>query len=276
MYARTLVHLLVAAAAAISLLALPSAGLARESARVLYVPPGDNPTKAAGSVQGKNDALYRISAKAGQQLSVTLWSERPTTYFNIEREGAGEPLFVGQNAPNQAFDASVPAAGSYLIRIYQMGAAASENKRTKYQLVVRLTRSSGVAGKPGSGTPGAATAGAPMEYDINRLSDGSFEVVWPQRGCIATANPAGEILRFNERCTDDLTGKSRDIARREARSAPRTEYSINRLANGNFEIVWPDRGCTATANRSGEILGFSDRCTDDLTVRARDIARREK
>lgn len=53
------------------------------------------------------------------------------------------------------------------------------------------------------------------EYDINRLSNGDFEIVWTQGDCIATANRRGEILRFNEQCTDDLTERSRNIARRE-------------------------------------------------------------
>lgn len=53
------------------------------------------------------------------------------------------------------------------------------------------------------------------EYDINRLSDGSFEVVWPQRGCIGTFNSRGEAMRFNENCNDGLISRSRDIARRE-------------------------------------------------------------
>ena len=57
---------------------------------------------------------------------------------------------------------------------------------------------------------------------------------------------------------------------------PKDVYAINRLSNGNFEIVWEQRGCIATANRQGEILSFNDRCTDDLTERSRHIARRER
>ncbi|MCU0920136.1 MAG: beta/gamma crystallin family protein [Burkholderiaceae bacterium] len=52
-------------------------------------------------------------------------------------------------------------------------------------------------------------------YEINRLSNGGFEVVWPQRGCIGSFNSRGEPLSFNENCNDDLIGRSRDIARRE-------------------------------------------------------------
>ena len=53
------------------------------------------------------------------------------------------------------------------------------------------------------------------EYDINRLSNGGFEVVWPQRGCIGTFNSRGEAMSFSDGCTDDLNNRSREIARRE-------------------------------------------------------------
>ena len=199
----------------LGLMAVPA--LAGVSARYLYVPAGHKPTKAAGSVQGKNDVLYRITAKAGQQLAVNLWSERPTTYFNIERADGGEAIFVGQNAAAPSFDQPVPASGSYLIRVYQMGAAASENKRTKYELKILLEDAAGgSAGAAATGAAGSAPAGgSAAAYDINRLSNGNFEIVFPDRGCIATANRRGEILSFNDRCTDDLTARARDIARRE-------------------------------------------------------------
>lgn len=62
---------------------------------------------------------------------------------------------------------------------------------------------------------GSHANGSAGEYDINRLSNGSFEVVWPRRGCIGTFNSHGEAMRFNERCNDDLTNRSREIARHE-------------------------------------------------------------
>jgi len=62
------------------------------------------------------------------------------------------------------------------------------------------------------GSSSSASAGG---YEINRLSNGGFEVLWPQRGCIGSFNSRGEPLSFNERCDDDLISRSRDIARRE-------------------------------------------------------------
>jgi hypothetical protein len=63
---------------------------------------------------------------------------------------------------------------------------------------------------------GGSQSNAPTgEYDINRMSNGGFEVVWPQRGCIATFNSRGEAMSFNERCDDYLINRSHEIARRE-------------------------------------------------------------
>jgi hypothetical protein len=63
---------------------------------------------------------------------------------------------------------------------------------------------------------GGSSANTPAGgYEINRLSNGGFEVVWPQRGCIGSFNSRGESLSFNENCNDDLISRSRDIARRE-------------------------------------------------------------
>jgi len=215
MKARTSMFRIVATATLLCLGMMSVPTMASESARVLNVPPGPKPTKAAGSVQGKNDVVYRIKAKAGQQLAVSMWSERPTTYFNIERADSGEAIFVGQNAAAPAFDQPVPAAGSYLIRVYQMGAAASGNKRTKYELNVMIENRASAGSGAGGAAASAGAAITPMEYGINRMSNGNFEIVFSDRGCIATANRRGEILSFNERCTDDLTARAREIARRE-------------------------------------------------------------
>ena len=69
------------------------------------------------------------------------------------------------------------------------------------------------AGEEARARSGSGSSGG--EYEINRLSDGGFEVVWPRRGCIGTFNSRGEAMSFNERCNDDLIGRSREIARRE-------------------------------------------------------------
>jgi hypothetical protein len=69
------------------------------------------------------------------------------------------------------------------------------------------------AGEEARGRSGSSASGG--DYSINRLSNGSFEVVWPRRGCIGTFNSRGEPMSFNDSCNDDLISRSREIARRE-------------------------------------------------------------
>jgi len=72
----------------------------------------------------------------------------------------------------------------------------------------------GEEARRGSGSS-SHSAGARDEHDINRLSNGGFEVVWPQRGCIASYNRKGQSMSFSRECDDDLISRSNSIAKRE-------------------------------------------------------------
>ncbi len=71
----------------------------------------------------------------------------------------------------------------------------------------------GEEARRGSGSS-SHSGGARDEHDINRLSNGGFEVVWPQRGCIASYNRKGEAMSFNRECDDELISRSNNIAKR--------------------------------------------------------------
>ena len=55
-------------------------------------------------------------------------------------------------------------------------------------------------------------------------------------------------------------------------SAGSSDYSINRMQNGQFEVVWPSRNCIGTFNRKGEAMSYSKGCNDDLISRSQSIA----
>jgi hypothetical protein len=67
-------------------------------------------------------------------------------------------------------------------------------------------------------------------------------------------------------------------ARREGprSGASDADHSINRLSNGGFEVVWPQKGCIASYNRKGQSMNYSSGCTDDLISRSNRIAKRER
>ena len=55
-----------------------------------------------------------------------------------------------------------------------------------------------------------------------------------------------------------------------------SDYSINRMSNGGFEVVWEKVGCIASYNSQGEAMSFSDKCNDNLIAKSNEIARRER
>ena len=55
-----------------------------------------------------------------------------------------------------------------------------------------------------------------------------------------------------------------------------SDYSINRMSNGGFEVVWEKVGCIASYNSRGEAMSFSNKCNDNLISRSNEIAKRER
>jgi hypothetical protein len=54
------------------------------------------------------------------------------------------------------------------------------------------------------------------------------------------------------------------------------DYSINRMSNGGFEVVWTKHGCIATFNARGEAMHYSNGCNDNQISRSQDIARQQR
>jgi len=67
--------------------------------------------------------------------------------------------------------------------------------------------------KSGEGSDTTQGHSGSDEHSINDMSNGQFEVLWPNRGCIATFNQKAEAMRFSPGCNDDLISRSHDIAR---------------------------------------------------------------
>jgi hypothetical protein len=55
-----------------------------------------------------------------------------------------------------------------------------------------------------------------------------------------------------------------------------SDYSINRMSNGGFEVVWEKVGCIASYNSRGEAMSFSDKCNDHLISKSNEIATRQR
>jgi len=160
---------------------------------------GANSATVSGSITGRNDNRYRVRAKEGQTIKVTLTPRRPTTYFNVNPPGSDQSIFVGSNEGN-VYEGRLPASGVYEIVVYQMGGAASDNKQSGYQLKVAIT-----GGGSGGGT-GAATFGAGQTGAIGGARSDALDAVelrdGPGRGGVVGRVGNGRLMTVDN-CEGD-------------------------------------------------------------------------
>jgi hypothetical protein len=121
-------------------LTLLSASLAADAAprteRVSFAK-GTNSKAIKGIVKGYDYVDYVIGARAGQQLTVTLTTNRTSNYFNIMRRGDDAAYFIGSTEGN-SFRGSVPTSGDQVIRVYLMRNDARRGVAASYTLKISI------------------------------------------------------------------------------------------------------------------------------------------
>ena len=91
----------------------------------------------AGVIEGPDIMDYQVSGERGQVLSVDLNARPGSAYFNILPDNSETALFIGATDGGVA-DVSLPGAGDYRIRVYQMRSAARRGERSEFSLGVSL------------------------------------------------------------------------------------------------------------------------------------------
>ncbi|MBB3953008.1 hypothetical protein [Aureimonas jatrophae] len=110
--------------------------LAQSQERMRFQAGNDN-AHAESAVRGDQYRDYVLSARGGQRIYVSL-STKGTAYFNILPPGSdGEAIYNSSQSGNDG-GVTLPTSGDYRVRVYLMGADASENKRVSYTLSVGI------------------------------------------------------------------------------------------------------------------------------------------
>lgn len=136
-------------------LALSGGGFAAEGieARPLHFAKGASSATVKGTLKGSTTMDYKLTAKAGQTMSVSLKTSNTANYFNVLPPGSqGEAIFIGSSNGND-WEGSLPADGTYTLRVYLMRSAARRNEVATYTLKV------GIAGSPAASFLGVPPAG---------------------------------------------------------------------------------------------------------------------
>lgn len=124
------------------------------TSRPLQFAKGTSTATVTGSLKGDKTIDYKLRAKAGQSMSVTLKTSNAANYFNLLPPGSNDvALFVGSTSGNE-WAGPLPADGEYTIRVYLMRSAARRNEVANYTLTVGIT-----GGVAASAALGAAPAG---------------------------------------------------------------------------------------------------------------------
>jgi hypothetical protein len=111
--------------------------VAPQAERVVF-DKGTNAVEIKQSIQGPLTAQYRVSAKAGQILTVDLKPSNASAYFNITAKGADYALFNGSIMGNH-FMGPLPTDGEYTVQVYLMRNAARRNEVANYSLSLNLS-----------------------------------------------------------------------------------------------------------------------------------------
>lgn len=124
--------------------ALPQLAVAQERVETLRMRPGATQTTVRGVVVGRIGASYRLEARAGQRMSLTLNSRNRFLYFNVV-DPRGRTLAREQTQ----WDGRLQASGVYSIQVYLLRAEARRNVPAPFSLDV-MVAGRGEAG-PGPG-----------------------------------------------------------------------------------------------------------------------------
>ena len=147
-------HTLILAAALAAVSPVVAQGI---EAKKIHFERGASGAEVKGSITGNGAIDYKLVAKAGQTMNVTLETGTPSQNFNVLPPNGGNALFVGANSDSKSFSGKLPVDGEYTIRVYLMGNAKDAGLKVPHTLIV------GTDGASGGGSGGGA-----LSVDFNK------------------------------------------------------------------------------------------------------------
>jgi len=128
---------LYAAVLGLALLSVPAMAKDKIVTKQVHFKKGTSGATMKGSVKGYDTVLYKLGAKAGQHMRVSIESKHAN--FNIYAPGKGmgdRALFVGE--PGIPYTGNLPANGTYTISVYLMRNEARRGTNAPFTLHVEI------------------------------------------------------------------------------------------------------------------------------------------
>jgi hypothetical protein len=165
----------------------PALVFAQIETKKVSFPAGKTSTSISGTIKGRQTIDYTVSAKAGQEMTVSLNSKHTALYFNILPPGSQGEAIYNSSTDGNKYTGTLPSDGVYKIRVYLMSSAARRNESGNFGLAIGIVGDkvgdAKVAGTPyhatgqvsaslGTEKRGSKTA----DFGVIRKSDGSAEL----------------------------------------------------------------------------------------------------
>jgi hypothetical protein len=169
-------------------LALLSAGAAGAAdgieTRSMQFAKGASSATAKGSIKGRQTIDYRLRARGGQTMTVTLKSPNAGLAFNVLPPGSND-VAIEDAISRQTWTGTLASDGEYSVRIYLPKPAAQRGEKASYTLTVSI-------GGASAASSGSEAADARALAATGRASEGRFDATGQIPCAQAKGQPMGQ------------------------------------------------------------------------------------
>lgn len=126
----------------LAILALSPSARSEETRTVdVKFAPGTNYAEITDRVSGHETVLYRLNAREGQFLSVSLRPDNQAAEYNIyvPGKGLGDSVLFDSDLGGREYTGQLYLTGNHTVAVFLNRAAARRNEVAKYDLVLRIT-----------------------------------------------------------------------------------------------------------------------------------------
>lgn len=139
------------------IISMPFMAIGQIETRKISIPAGKTSVTINSSVKGDQTIDYKLYAREGQELKVSMKTNINANYFNVLAPGStDEAMYAGSAEGSNKFGGTLGVTGDYTIRVYLMRSAARNNSKANFTLTVSLTGGSAGNGNNDALVPGTS------------------------------------------------------------------------------------------------------------------------
>jgi len=167
-------------------MALSAAAVASDGieTRQLHFAKGTTSATVKGSIHGRQTVDYKLRARGGQAMTVTLESKHAGLAFNVLPPGSSD-VAIPDSIQQQRWSGTLPADGEYTVRTYLDRASGRRGEKASYTLTVAIDAGPGRAASSAGSASGGASAS-------QRAGEGRFDATGKIPCAQAKGQPMGQ------------------------------------------------------------------------------------